>query len=236
MKKKPLQLLLQHPIHSGESVIYDGRIKDFQGRPAHGIYQRYYSKTVDIVVCNEGNRMNTYKHLKIDAVFHSRMVNWENLHLCGGWNMPGVKPIVAIERVLSGLKPMGTYIDTDMETIQFWAYQIALREDISCLVIEDWVVANNTLLIAASDKTFVEMFKLGDLSTDYGNYFASDPYLDIDSADIISELKDRRISEFMNPHTFDWSNATGLKDALITGLIFGYPVETTIACINGDVK
>ncbi len=120
--------------------------------------------------------------------------------------------------------------------LQVWAYQIALREDISCLVIEDWVTNGNNLLVAASNKTFVETFRLGELKVDYGNYFSSDLYLDIDSSDIISELKDRRISEFMNPYTFDWSNATGLKDALITGLIFGYPVETTVACIMRNVK
>jgi hypothetical protein len=74
----------------------------------------------------------------------------------------------------------------------------------------------------AHTQKFSELFNLGDLEHDYLLYAPLSSHTTIQK--LIQKLAKQCISDYLN---FDYTNPDGEENLFITGLILGYPIETT---------
>jgi len=201
-----------------------------------GIYTRENDEIINKLFVINGYVMKKYEYPKIKTRFSSPLLNDYNLHLCGGWFFPGVKSIESLQRVIDGMKTMGFYDTFDDKKFECWK-KIVKDSGLPYMVFSK--EENNGLNgIGISIKgTFGENFNLQDLMHDYKLYFNAceafrfEPNNSVRNKLIkfIKNLKDVEISSYLS---FDYSNETKTdEDDILTGLILGYPVETTVACV-----
>ncbi len=202
-----------------------GRYKDKEGYSLHGVFQRDYQKTQDILYINNGYLMAKYKYPKIDSTFESPMLNLSNLHLCGGWRWPNVNGNEEIiNRVIQGLKPMGDIVDKSHNIEKF--KQIADKEGLTYLVYpHSW--EEHKGIMFCRDGKFNKIFDIGALFSDYCKYHSiifkrtEGEYLNFRT-----RISNSKLSDYLG---FDvgWPNSN--SDFMIIGLILGYPVWSTVA-------
>jgi len=166
-----------------------------------------------------------YKYPKIDSTFESPMLNAFNLHLCGGWRWPNVNVKEEIlNRVIQGLKPVGDIVDEDHNIERF--KQIAEKEGLTFSVYPHSWKGHKSITICRDGK-FNEIFDIEALFSDYCKYFLA----------IFKKTKGRyqdfrrriascKLSNFLD---FDIGYPNSFSDVIITGLILGYPVWSTVA-------
>jgi len=204
---------------------YSGRYKNFDGTTKHGIYIRKYKNTTDKLFINNGNLMRLYKYPNINRRFSSPKINDYNLHLCGGWTFTNIKEEEVITRVIDGFKPMGFFIT---DKIKKWK-NICEKSGLSYLIEPNHIPTEDYYNIGISSKgTFDENFNLQNLIIDYTNYSKQTktllPTKKIEN--FILSLKNIEIESYL---TFDYANPTCDQDIIVTGLILGYPIETTVS-------
>jgi hypothetical protein len=175
----------------------------------------------------------TYTRVPTDPLrFTSPMVNDENQELCGGWfpdwllSYPGGDTAATIDRVRTGLKPMGfvwQYIDSSKAEIADFRRRVS-----SCRFHSPIVEQSVGVLHAAvwqDDRMLREMFDLHALAEDYTEW------VDPDIGDDVWNFETARLADF----TEKWDVEDGIP-LEITGLILGYPIENTISLMHGGIK
>lgn len=210
---------------------YKGRYREENGDVMHGVYIREHKKTIDKLFINNGNLMRKYKYPRIEERhFSSPLLNDYNLHLCGGWSFNGIEDNQTIQRVINGKKPMGFYDTFSSEKFEYWKEYV---KDTGLPYILSPKEKNNRIdEIGISIKgTFGNIFNLPDLIHDYQLYAMacgfSDDFVE-HIREFITSIKDVEIKNYLS---FDYVNQTTDEGTIITGLILGYPIETTISCM-----
>lgn len=204
---------------------YVGRYKNPDGTAMHGIYLRKYKHNTEKLFINNGYLMRLYKYPNIEPLFYSPMVNDYNLHLCGGWSFRGVHRKEAITRVINGAKPMGFLVTTEVEE---WE-QVCIGSGLSYQIVPNHIPTENHFDIGIScGGTFAENFNLQNLNDDYTNYFhkIDYPWLIENVNNFILQLGDKLVSSYLDS---DYANPYTIEELMVTGLILGYPIETTVA-------
>ncbi len=217
----PLKKISSDP----KSIKKIGRYKNKGGYSLHGIFQRSYKKTQDILFISNGHLLAKYKYPKIESTFESPMLNAFNLHLCGGWFWPNVNNDEEIlNRVIKGLKPMGDIVDKKHNIKKI--LQIAEKEGLTCLISpHSWENYENIKF--CRDSRFDELFNVEALFSDYCKYFLSIfRKTDGEYQKFRAKITNHRLSDFLD---FDISTPRIDSDIIITGLILGYPVWSTIS-------
>ncbi len=196
----------------------------------HGIYHEQYKKTVHKKVYIDDQLMRRYIYPRIETHFQSPMVNDYNLHLVGGWSFPGVKTEECLTRVLEGKKPAGFFGSFNKEQFE---QGVALLDKVpDGFAVSPVDHSGPAPHIGVSiTKTFEEAFNLESLCVDYTAYAAAtnnDGELE-DILELFNVLKHQRVSDFLAG--FDYANPDTLEKLIITGLILGYPIETTVSIL-----
>jgi len=202
---------------------------------------------------NRGYLMVKYRYPTIERKFSSKLISYDNLHLCGGWSLDGIKyKDQCIMRVMKGLKPFGVEIyDTHEEVDKIekiikkhikndnFKYTIVEREMCGKIYID---------VTVASTKRFDKLFKIYGIFDRSGKIVDSlenslmrcyDEYLfrkvpkNIynDVIFCLEQLEGKKVSDYLG---FDYANPYSVEDLVITGLILGYPIETTASLIIRD--
>lgn len=220
--------------HPRSPVIYKP-MHVYKGRVLHGVYTLGYgvapSEYVQTLIINMGNVMNMYKYPVVDRAFSSAMVNWENLHLCGGWSWRFTGDLrkynnmkdheITVERVLGGLKPAGT-IYGSLELIEEVAAKVTAAGFLAKHKFRPNMPKWPYEMMIANPKPFEELFDLDALDADYAKYFKVLGAEDITPK--FSKLRGKSMADFMDLN-IDWCSPVGMY---VVGLILGYPVESTV--------
>ena len=201
----------------------------------HGvIHQDFKNGYRHTKIYNHGYLMSKYRYPIIDQKFYSKLINYDNLHLCGGWSFDGLKSEnQCILRVLNHLKPMGEeiYWNHDKEKI------LGIREKINKTPENEFAckvrkVADSTSIIIASNKKFSELFDMESLTHDYLQYFWGLPGNFIHAVrGQLCEMSCEKVSEYLD---YDFANPKSSFNLIATGLILGYPIETTASLVIRD--
>lgn len=187
-------------------------------------------------VWNQGHLMMSYARVPKTASFRSRLVNDANQDLCGGWRRPEHQMLgegaVIVERVLAGLKPLGSG--------PFWGVEAAQPSI-------DWVAASGlpyTVFsrvghfssLGGEPATLVEVCQRGTVSELFDLPALVDDYLGALGERVASVVRQevlafgtQRLESFLGcweaHHIPAW----------LRGLILGYPLENTISICYGGV-
>lgn len=155
-----------------------------------------------------------YKNARKDFKFKHKSVNDYNQHLCGGWFVYDHPKFEEVDRVASGLKPVGISCSRDKSLTEAKKEELLLQG-----IFATTHTYNNLYFVTASPYgTLQEYFgDLDILADDYEKhnlkYCARD----------IRKYRDINFSEFHNDK-FDIEH----HPQCITGLILGYPIENTM--------
>jgi hypothetical protein len=188
-------------------------------------------------IYNNGYLMTKYCYPIIDQKFYSQLVNYENLHLCGGWSFEGFEDKnQCILRVLDHLKPMGEEIYYEEEILEMKEKinRVSGKEFAYKVVTNKYTVKDSVSIIIASNKKFFELFDMDSLIHDYLQYLGGL------SGDFIHTLRGQlcemsyeKVSKYLG---YDFANPDSPLDLVTTGLILGYPIETTASLIIRDYE
>jgi hypothetical protein len=195
-----------------------GPYRDADDNALHGIYIRNQDDTQEKFFINNGELVRKYKYPDIKTAFRSEMVNDFNLHFCGEWSWPDVDyEYGLIDRVRRKKKPMGLYIcDTRGELNK-------LKHTIRYFNLT--IIKKDKELGFCQKGMLRDLFDLGSLQKDYVNYVGN-------KAIDFKKIEDKALDECIA--SFDYNNPECDEEFIITGLVFGYPIESTVSIILGN--
>lgn len=201
----------------------------------------------DGIIIKEHKRWNTkqvwvhgylamqYRRVPKRVSFASPMVNDENQDLCGGiprHERPREMAVI-VDRVLSGLKPLGSTVFPGMDAAGPSIDQVAM----SGLPYSVYAVQGHQPYGSTEPWIFVEvcqsgtlrdLFDLRAVTAAYSRSGVSHHVIDEIRGEL-PDFADRTLASFFG--RFD----TNCNPAWVTGLVLGYPIENTIACYYGGV-
>jgi DNA-binding PadR family transcriptional regulator len=191
-------------------------------------------KNIKKVFLLHGKETYAYEYPNINRKFNSSMLNDDNIFCVDGWSIfpPGeIDYKFILIQVILHQKPMGFikgHSKAEVDKFRALAEQNGLAfyaKDESA----KWKEPRWNVGFSVKGK-FAELFNIDALIEDYQAYFKI-LGLKADFA-VIDKLKDRRLEEFLS---FNYSGgAKSIENNIITGLILGYPVETTIGYLIED--
>lgn len=209
---------------------HKGPYRDDGRQVMHGVYEVKQKRIVKKYFINNGYKMAMYKYPDIKRSFSSPMVNDYNLHLCGGWSWRDVNERQEIvDRVIAGLKPTGfTYaFEKDREWLE---QQESMAQQAGCST-----CAYETHLLrlgVAYPHQCCEIFDLDALKTDYMKYagILGGGYRFDDVEEALDVLCSYNFTNFFEE--FAVGDPTSNSEAIVTGLLLGYPIESTVSIID----
>ena len=211
------------------------RFVDASDNPLHGIYHAEQESAVHAIIFIQGGRVADYGYPRVDRMFASPMINDFNLHFIGRWQWPFENEGDAlVERIAEYLKPAG--LITASKDQGPGLLQKARDAGLGAVFQDDEPRGVQYLGFAVRG-TFIELFDLDSLVADYKAYEREARFLHDDSAvDIelmIASIKNDSIMSHVE--RFLCMNPGDIADIITSGLIFGYPIETTVAFLAGTI-
>lgn len=203
----------------------------------HGIRMiRYDYATRSKVKVTSGNIIHRiYRFARIDSEYTSPYISWANLDCCGGWVSDESYLQVAVQE---GKK---LYAGLDIYVRQVGSQENARKEVERILseLPEGCTGGFEPQKVAFSVPYFI--CRTGSLS----DYYDIDRVLDyyeqlgvmINDADRqeVKQLSTLEIKEFGSENPpIDYINAYSLSSLIVTGLLLGYPIESTVSILQGN--
>lgn len=179
------------------------------------------TKEGDKIIENNGFRLKTYKNIPKNLKFKHKAVNDYNQHLCGGWSVIKREKFEEINRVISGLKPVGVTYAKNFKEVEDKAFEVMSKGFQASYGEGKGFIANRYIITASVTGKLGDYFDMKTLAKDYENNGLSSEnikkYVDVD---------------FINFHHRKYD----CKDhpLEIVGLILGYPIENTISLMKYD--
>ena len=207
---------------------YAGQYRDENDVPVLGVYIRQNKYTEDKLYINNGNLMAKYKYPRIEREFFSPMVNDYNLHLCGGWQWPNVEDYECLTRVVDGRKPMGFLSTRKYGVFRNWL-SYCIENELPYVEEEEKERYEIGMCVPG---TFDENFNIDILLKDYFSYTREAHHT---IYEVIEDLFLYLVHEQIEIHqylTSDYGNPDTIEELIVTGLILGYPIETTISILR----
>lgn len=199
--------------------------------PLHGIYHQVLPRTEQTIVFLQGKIIQRFIYPRIVRVFKSRMINDYNLHFTGGWTWYSsavIEQDALVDRVIKGLKPAGFIRSIDYNR---------------CLVLQQKAKQAGLLTKLHEIPDLKGMRELGMAR---GGTFSTNFDLDAIVADYTSWGFNYQIKKIKNDFSsvplskllsgFDYGNVKSIQETMLTGLLLGYPLETTCAFIRGSIR
>jgi hypothetical protein len=216
---------------------YVGKYRDAEGYGLSGWFEREYKYTKHMIALNNGNVMTRYRFPKVEIPFSSPMHRWENLWFCGGWSTQGPNGEWVdsdenlLQAVIDGLKPMGFIMCSDQQEAQEYAQR---GKDAGLVVtVNDNSSYNQYFpfeVAVCQHGTIGELFDIDALIDSYG-LLGDGELLDWGDTVWLLQLKGHELSDYLTE--WDYANPWNNFTFALTGLLLGYPVESTVAVITG---
>lgn len=210
---------------------YYGRYCDDSGNTLNGLYRRDYKENSVMLAINNGNLVRRYKYPKIEIPFKSKMVRWENLHFCGGLGIPKPDGTNAgandelLQAVIDGLKPVGFIITDKPEIYINKAMKSQCKYTINNVA---WLQNYKEVAIANGGK-LKDNFDLNSLIESYRSMSREVGWNLLTKEDESRLLSKGNcdLSDFLVD--WDYANPKSNYDLALTGLLLGFPIESTVA-------
>lgn len=220
-----------------------GKYKNEDGQPLSGFYRIDHRGTSDMLVLRNGRCQGTYTYPRVEMPFKHPMVNWLNLAFCGGYLIPkpdgtelGYEDI--IDAVIAGTKPIGFVVGSKSKIEEYaklvektglpYCINDKHRTDYFGQKYYELGIANNgTLGENFVLEALIQSYRV--LSTAYGTKYTA-----LSESDEITlrRLSNKKLESFLKGYDYAKISQSNLE-LVITGLILGYAVESTFACITG---
>lgn len=180
-----------------------------------------------------GRRQISYKYPSVETTFTSPMLSWENLQFAWPWGSLPRRNERLVAQVLAGKKPVGfAYPDSDT-SITPWREQ-AQQAGCHLRTLPSRRSAPFDVGVAC-DGNVGGLFDLDSLIADYRAYLTAGrmPQVIIDRVEArLQSLRNRSLESFLDP-AWNYSMPKVPEDHPQTGLLLGYPVASTVACMLG---
>ncbi len=207
-----------------------GPYRELSDIPLNGIYQRNCGKFQEHLFIGNGYCYKIYRYPIIQTSFKSPLLNDYNLNYCGGWFMPRRDESMTLNwefffRVINGKKPIA-FIGGDIIT-RAQMQKNANSEGFASSLLFD--LQSDCWKFGVSMKgKFSEVFDLESLKDDYIKYATYLEIADEEFLNFYDKIRTRKISEYLQD--FDYGKEPKRdSDTIITGLILGYPVYSTVS-------
>jgi hypothetical protein len=174
---------------------------------------------VTVKSCNNTYLLRAYRFDNIKETFTSPYISWENLNCCGGWFYDDQYLNTAVQ---NGKKLCAGLILKSSDEAKY------LLENKDINFYSDFKNDRYYLEIARKGclKDYYNIQEVLNLYKLHGIYNLNMKRIEeLCSAEMISLMKDN------NPYNYDYANPFEIEDLIITGLLLGYPIESTIAII-----
>ena len=220
------------PIHT-DSILDlpdKGPYQDLSSSALNGIYQRDFGKYRERLFIGNGNCLKTYRYPIIQISFKSPLLNDYNLNFCGGWFMPRSDESETLNweffyRVIDGKKPIA-FIGGDTTT-QIQMEKIAKEQGFATSLLFDDKSQRWEFGVGRVER-FTTVFDLESLRSDYMKYADYLGVMDEEYLTFYDKIQPLKISDYLQG--FDYANEDkNESDNIITGLILGYPVYSTVS-------
>lgn len=230
---------------------YKGRYRDENGDGLCGTWLREYKNTYEAVILSNGNSAGQYKYPKILKIpFKSKMVRWQNLYLCGGYNLidrDGVSRMdenkSIIDAVCDGLKPVGFVITWNEEKLETYKRQVekaGLPYDVTYEPEEEkenddgwkYTLGGFYRMGVANHGTIGEVFDLANYAKTYLEFTRTIGYYSLEEGlEFVISKSHMKLSDLIinNGQGYGYFYAQPKTDGqlMFTGLTLGYPLEST---------
>ena len=163
------------------------------------------------VIGFDGTSIRTYRFNNVPEYKHPYL-SWENLDHCGGW---ATDDSYLLSAVHAGKKPAAQYYygyDSVPEMKESMGVEVFVKH------ISDWVFIARTCSVK-------DLFDLDDI---INAYMAQDIYLDREK---LIPYMSRPIMDLMKEEF--WIDPETIYEMVITGLMLGYPIESTASILQG---
>lgn len=229
--KKPLFPLYEFQ-SKPKSYIWESsqKYRDIEGNLLNGFYGRIFSTKIEVLFISQGVLNLKYSFPKLSHLYQHKWIHWENLLFA--YNADD-HPSNEIQQVLDNKKAIGFYIFERelLKDIEGIAKKSGLLYAINELPHRDDLLE---LGICQNGK-IGEHFNMDEIAkvyndlhnADFGfNFFKTDTFL--------KELSNRSFEEFLTD--WDYANPASPYHLVQTGLLLGYPIESTYALITGEIS
>lgn len=219
---------------------YRGKYRNEQGLGLSGLYRRDYRQSSEMIVLNNGNLIGKYKYPKVQHSFDTPMLRWQNLYFCGGYDVRveegkrlGSNDLL-VDAVVKGLKPIGFIVVEETEVNKYIKKAIdnGLKYSINPHFWDD-----HCEIGVANIGKLEERFNFDNLIEAYSLYSKDLGY------EVITEgekewlygMAKLQLSDFICD--FDYSSSEkSICEHILTGLLLGYPIESTVALIDYNIS
>lgn len=203
-------------------------------------FNRYdFKERTQVKVQNrDGWTHKVYKMYNIPFYEHQYM-SWANLDCCGGWwcDENVILKNIKTEKKLAGTYSLITDKDGLNEELEAINRRMGFTDDFvtEALMFEPWETYDHRWLFCvgfARNGRLSDYYDFQEIRQAYGrqgiNFTARESVS-------IQKMMDMEIADLMfrNPNGYDPINPRGDDECVITGMLFGYPVESTASFIMG---
>lgn len=220
---------------SGERV---GRYVNEKGFGMSGFYRRDYKKHCNMLVLENGHRLIKYKYPRVSIPFSSQMSRWQNLYFCGGYSLTKENGSetdcdeLLFDAVASRLKPIG-FIITDNDSVNKMAAEATSKGLMYSINPHFW--QGHSELAIANRGRIKDHFDIDRLIQSYRIMENSlrIEILSISDEEHLRDVSEKQLSDFLRD--YDYVNPRNDFECILTGLLLGFPIESTVAFITEDI-
>ena len=175
-----------------------------------------------------GEVITSYEFKNINLSYKSKYLNWQNLDCCGGWMYSKEE---LINQLIDDKKPFGNvvlnlYNDIDAHLLPL-IEKCSKTEGLRVVEVEHWSDTSREFIIMKEgsldkyidlDKVLEDYYALGLADLGVEAYYDLKDFLCVDMSTYIT--KD-------NIFEYDFVNPDSTLELIFTGLLLGYPIEST---------
>jgi len=202
----------------------------------HGIYHADQETTAHTIVFIQGVLVADYAYPRIDSMFSSPMINDFNLHFVGRWRWPFENEGEALVKRIAGREKPAGLIALPKEHGP--ALLQAARDAGLAVVFQDDDARGVQYLGFSIWERFKDVFDLGSIVADYAAYEQATRFLPDNLESTIESMLFRiendtimsRVERYLS------MNPEDVVNIITSGLVFGYPIQTTVAFLAGTIS
>ena len=175
-----------------------------------------------------GEVITSYEFKNINLSYKSKYLNWQNLDCCGGWMYSKEE---LINQLIDDKKPFGNvvlnlYNDIDTHLLPL-IEECSKTEGLRVVEVEHWSNTSREFIIMKEgsldkyidlDKVLEYYYALGLADLGVEAYYDLKDFLCVDMSTYITKE---------NIFEYDFANPDSTLELIFTGLLLGYPIEST---------